>query len=232
MRAVGSASGEAAALFHVGNAYWLAGNFACSLVLLRNALKLGIQTGNRLVEEHATLLLAVAAMRDGSRSEALSTLTSLAASGTPQLAHAAATVLADSSLRDGDFEQAISRASEAANGCSLMYRRMTRATLARAYLDQGDFRQAFDATEHAFREGGVSAFPHLTVDLLGSRARALLGCGERHAAEDAVREACRFRDSVAQGIDDAESRGAFRSRGRANRVLDQLAEIVGRESST
>jgi hypothetical protein len=65
------------------------------------------------------------------------------------------------------------------------------------------------------------------VDLLGSRARALLGSGERPAAEQTIREAWEFREGAAQRIEDIESRSVFRTRGRANRILDQLAELVG-----
>jgi tetratricopeptide (TPR) repeat protein len=223
MQVLGSMSGEAAALFHFGNALWLAGSFERSLSLLRNALKLARPTGNRLVEEHSELLLAVAAMRDGSRSEALTRLRSLAASSNLQLSHAAETVLADSVYREGRLDEAIARAEDAAQGCALMYRRTARATLARAHLARCEFDEALLATDRAFEEGGKSAFPHLTVDLLGSRAKALLGCGLHQAAELAVRDACKFRDTVAQRIDDAESRTAFRTRGRANRVLDELA---------
>jgi tetratricopeptide (TPR) repeat protein len=226
MRVLGTASGEAAALFHFGNAVWLAGSLERSLSLLRSALRLAKQTGNRLVEEHSELLLAVAAMRDGSRFEALTRLRNLAASSNLQLSHAAATVLADSEYRQGRLEEAIARAEDAAQGCALMYRRTARATLARAHLARGDFEAACLATEQAFEEGGVSAFPHLTVDLLGSRAKALLGCGERQAAELAIRDACKFRDTVAQRIDEAESRIVFRTRGRANRVLDELAQSI------
>jgi serine/threonine protein kinase/tetratricopeptide (TPR) repeat protein len=225
MRVLGSRSGEAAALFHYGNALWLAGSFESALSLLSQAVKLGKQTGNRLVEEHAELLLAVAAMRDGSRSEALNRLQNLAISSNLQLSHAASTVLADLSYREGRFEEAIARAQDAARGCALMSRRAARATLARAELGRGHFEAALLATDQAFEEGGMAAFPHLTVDLLGSRAKALLGCDAHDAAALVVRDACKFRDAVAQRIEDDESRVVFRTRGRANRVLDELSAI-------
>jgi tRNA A-37 threonylcarbamoyl transferase component Bud32/tetratricopeptide (TPR) repeat protein len=232
MRVLGSAMGEAAALFHLGNAYWLAGNFQRSLSLLREALELAKRTGNLLVEEHSTFLLAVAAMRDGSRSEALTTLTNLAESNNRQVSHAAVALLADSSYRDGDLDQALARAREAASGCAAMYRRMARATLARVHLARREFADALAATEQAFADGGSVAFPHLTVDLLGSRAQALLGSGEHQAAARTIAEACSFRDAVAHGIEDGESRTVFRARGRANRVLDQLAGRVMAQSSS
>ena len=223
MRVLGSASGEAAALFHVGNAYWLAGNFTHALGLLQQAKKLAHQTGNLLVEEHADLLLAVAAMRDGSRSSALDALTALASSTNLQLSHAAATILADCYCRDGQYEQAIERAQQSSKGCSLMYRRSAYGIMARALLARADFTGALAATDRAFEQGGELSFPHLTVDLWGSRARALLGCDARLEATRLVERASSFRDAVAQAIQDPESRRAFRSRGQANRVLDQLA---------
>jgi tetratricopeptide (TPR) repeat protein len=231
MRALGAVSGEAACLFHLGNAYWLAGSFERALSLLRLAMTLGKQIGNRLVEEHAAFLLAVAGIKGGSQAEALKTLTSLAASRNQQISHAATAVLADSFCRAGDFEAALVRARSAAEGSSLMYRRMARATLARAYLGLGQFAASIEATEEAFTEGESSAFPHLTVDLLGARAQALLACGAAAEAERTVREACAFRDAVTRGIDDEASRSAFRTRGRANRSLDELAARLAVSSS-
>jgi hypothetical protein len=223
MRVLGSGSGEAAALFHLGNAYWLAGDFARSLTLLQQGRQLAKQTGNLLVEEHADLLLAVAALRDGSRADALATLTNLANSANLQLSHAAATVLADTFFRAGHVAEAIARAQQAARGSSLMYRRAARGTLARAYLAESAFAEALAATDMAFSDGSPEAFPHLTVDLLNSRAQALLGCGLHDEAVHTVERASRFRAEVADGIDEAESRDAFRTRGRTNRILDQLS---------
>jgi tetratricopeptide (TPR) repeat protein len=227
MRKLGSGSGEAAALFHLGNAYWLAGNFARALTLLRPARELARETGNRLVEEHAQLLLAVGTMRDGAPGEAFDTLTALAASTNLQLSHAATTVLADSYYRGGQYQEAIARAEHAARGCSLLYRRTARGILARAFLATGRHVEALAATERAFAEGGIHAFPHLTVDLLGSRARAQLETGQTADAEHTVSQACRFRDSVASGIHDEESRLAFQRRGRANRVVTELQTSFG-----
>ncbi|MET0286852.1 MAG: protein kinase [Polyangiales bacterium] len=227
MRSIGSSSGEAAALFHLGNAYWLAGNFPRALSLLRPARELARQIGNVLVEEHAQLLLAVATIRDGARGDAFDTLAALAASTNLQLSHAATTVLADSYYRGGKYEEAIARAEHAASGCSLLYRRTARGVLARALLATGRHREALAATERAFAEGGINAFPHLTVDLLGSRARAQLTTGLIADAENTVQQACRFRDAVASGIHDEESRLAFQQRGRANRVITELNQQLG-----
>ncbi|HET8937460.1 MAG TPA: protein kinase [Polyangiales bacterium] len=222
MSALGFASGEAVACFHTGNAHWLAGDFEQAIELVRRAYALGERTGNMLVTEHASLLLAISEMRSGSRSAALDMITALSRSANRQLAHSASVVLAECAWREGRLDEAIERAQAAAIGCALIYRRTALALLARAYLARQDFQMALAMTERAFADGGTTAFPHLNVDLLGSRAAALRGLGAEWDALQTINAATAFRDDVAQGITESINPEGFKARGRANRVLDEL----------
>ncbi|MET0341910.1 MAG: hypothetical protein ABW252_12970, partial [Polyangiales bacterium] len=226
MRVLGSRLGEATALFHFGNALWIAGGYAQASGTLQESLSVAKETGYLLVEQHASLLLAVGALRGGARADAEATLHALARVHNSQIAHGAETVLADACFRDGRIDEALARARACVAGPSLLYRRMAQSILARAHLARGEPDDALEAVARAFADGGPAAFPHLALDLLGSRARAHQGRGDHQEAARTVQAALAQREETARTLKDPELRRGFVSRGPANKLLDALAGRV------
>jgi hypothetical protein len=150
----------------------------------------------------------------------------LTTSANSNVAHAAQVVLADSLLRERRVEEALQAARAQVDGPALLSRRQAAGVEARCYLELGRYAEALRAAERGLADGGACSFPQCYLDLVNSRAEALIALREVSEARTAVSAAARFRARCAGGITDPTVRAAFATRGSANQRLDKLVDAL------
>jgi tetratricopeptide (TPR) repeat protein len=229
MRSAGSASGHVTALFYLGNASRIVGQYAEAEQALREGVELATRSGNALLRQYSQLILGLVSIRLHKLGEAREVLAQLVSSPDPNITHGAQAVLAEVAFSAGDFALARREAAEAALGPASPYRRMACSTLARTHLAQCEPEAALAAAQQALQQG-AAANPEFEADLLATHAEALLALGRRDEARQTLQRAESFVATVAAQIEDASLRACFlRELGGIARV-SALAEEMRRTS--